>query len=161
LSVWKLCSGHIFSVALEDFPIYQYFGFYVAVLALFILCHYLVVSIMDGESSLKTTVSAVSFGLLPFIFTFPVFTLIKNLLTLNEKLLVVTLEYAIVFWCIAMVFIMLKIIHNYSIKKMIGTLLITVFLMALVILFGSLLYLLMKQIIDFVLQIYTEVIIRV
>jgi len=161
LSVWRLCSGNIFSVSLEDYPVYQYFAFYAAVFALFILCHYLVVSIMDGESDLKMIVSVVSFGLLPFIFTFPLFTLLKNFLTLNEKLLVSTLECAVILWCFVLILVLLKLSHNYSIGKLLGSLVITVFLMAMVVLFGSLLYLLLKQIFDFILQIYTEVIIRV
>lgn len=55
---------------------------------------------------------------------------------------------------------MLKTMHDYSVGKLIATLLLTVFLAIVVVLFGSLLYLMCKQIIDFIIQIYMEVVIR-
>lgn len=159
-SAWRLCSGPIFSTTLENYSLITNFVFYVALFGLFIGGHYLIVSILDGEGSLKMIVSAVSYAVLPFIVTFPIFTLIKNFLTLNEKLLMTTFETAVILLCFTILLIMLKIIHDYSVKKLIGTLLLTVFLMCLVVIFGSLLYVLCTQIVDFVMQIYTEVVIR-
>lgn len=159
-SGWRLCSGPIFSTTLDDYSLLLNFVFYVAVFSLFIICHYLIVSILDGESSLKMIVSAVSFALLPFILTFPIFTLLKNFLTLNEKLLISTVEVAVILLCLVLLFVMLKTMHDYSVGKLIATLLLTVFLAIVVVLFGSLLYLMCKQIIDFIIQIYMEVVIR-
>ena len=138
-SGWRLCSGPIFSTTLDDYSLFLNFVFYVAVFSLFIICHYLIVSILDGESSLKMIVSAVSFALLP---------------------LMSTVEIAVILLCLVLLFVMLKTMHDYSVGKLIATLLLTVFLAIVVVLFGSLLYLMCKQIIDFIIQIYMEVVIR-
>lgn len=159
-AVWRLCSGPIFSVELEDFSLFANFGYYAAIFGLFVLCNFLIVSILDGESSFLMILSATGYAMLPFILTFPILTLIKNFLTLDEALITSTLEVVIIGFCLFTLFLMLKIIHAYSVKKLIGTLLLTVFLMALVVLFGSLLYLLCKQIVDFFMQLYMEVVIR-
>lgn len=160
LTLWRLCSGPLFSAEIEDYPIAVNFAYYCAAFLLFIGCHYLVSSIMSGEASLSMITTVTSYALLPALLLLPVFTLLGNFATVNEAQLIITFEVVVGLFCLVLLFIMLKIVDGYSVGKLIGTLLITAFLMVLVIVFGSLLFLMCRQIFDFIQQVYMEVIIR-
>lgn len=160
LTLWRLCSGPLFSTDIGNYPIPVNFAYYCAAFLLFIGCHYLVSSIMDGEASLSMITTVTSYALLPALLLLPLFTLLGNFATVNEARLIITFEVAVGLYCVFLLLTMLKIVDGYSVGKLIGTLLITAFLMVLVIVFGSLLFLMCRQIIDFIRQVYMEVIIR-
>lgn len=159
-TIWSLCSGPLFAAQIENYPIFVNFAYYCAVFVLFIGCHYLVSSIMEGEASLSMITTVTSYAILPAILLLPILALVGNVATVNEARLITTVGVAVALYCVFLLLAMLKVVDGYSVGKLIGTLLITVFMMVLVVIFGSLLFLMCRQIIDFIQQVYMEVIVR-
>ena len=79
---------------------------------------------------------------------------------MNEQFLCRVILLVAAGWSVVNISVSLIKIHDYSFSKYMKTTLLTLGFMAVVVLLGSLFYLLTKQIIDFVRQVYTEVAIR-
>lgn len=158
--VYRLCSGFLFSAQAEDFPLLVYLGSYGATLALFVVGNTLIASIQGGESSFKTIYIAVSYCFAPLLMAFPMITVLNNLFTYNEQFICQMLLIVAVGWSVVNLSVSLIRIHDFSFKKFLKNLFLTIVFMLVAILLISLFYLLAKQMVDFVKQVYTEVMIR-
>lgn len=155
-----LCAGFIFGVEVSEFPtVFCALGLIGAVV-LFAISNYFVTSINDGEATLKMIFGALAYALAPLLIGLPLLTLICNALTLQEALIVNTIEVALGGLCFVNLSVMLMELHGYNVKQYIISMVLTVLFMVLCILLMSLIYLLSKQLIDFFIQIWTEVTIR-
>ena len=156
----QIGSGFIFATPAEDFPVLIYFGYFLVILLTFILGNYLITSINDGKGSLHSLYISVAYSFAPVIIVMPFLTLLGNFLTFNEQFIFSFGLIVLVSWCILNVSLSLMEIHEYSLSQFMKTTLLTILLMAVAVLLGSIIYLLIKQIIDFVIQVYVEVVIR-
>ncbi|MEH6943580.1 YIP1 family protein [Bacillus sp. JJ722] len=156
-----LGSGYIFTSNVEDFNLGLTTVYIIGSLTLFIVMNYLVSTINNGEGKFTQVYKGVIYSLTPFIIlSFPI-TIISNFLTYNEAFVYeFTLQIAAA-WCGVILFIMIKELHNYTISETVRNILVTIFAMILTVLVVLLLFVLTKQVFDFVYSIVQEVIIRV
>ncbi|MDR7073228.1 YIP1 family protein [Fictibacillus barbaricus] len=130
-------------------------------LFLFITINYLVSTINDGEGRFKDIYIGTIYALAPYVvFSLPI-VLISNILTYNESFLYVFSIRIIYAWCLIILFIMIKEIHNYSVSDTIRNILITLFGMAIMLLVVFIVFVLIDQVYDFVYSIIKEVVLRV
>ena len=119
--------------------------------------NYLVASISDGEGSLRHVIIGSAYSLFPYVLFALPNALFSNLLTLNEAFIYTFSNQLILFWCVVMIVIMVKEIHNYTVSETVRNLLTTLFTMALFLLTAYILYVLFNQLYEFLLAIVQEV----
>ncbi|MBS4177862.1 YIP1 family protein [Lederbergia citrea] len=139
---------------------YEFAIIFVPLLA-FIIVNYLVSTINDGEGRFKDIYIGTIYSLAPYIvFILPV-TLLSNILSGNEYFVHLFSMRIIIGWCLIILFIMIKEIHNYSFSETIRNILVTLFGMAILLLVVFIIFVLMDQVYDFVYSVIKEVLLRV
>lgn len=128
---------------------------------LFIVVNYLVSTINDGEGRLKDIYIGTIYSLAPYIvFIIPI-VLISNVLTLNESFIYIFSIRIVYAWCLLILFIMIKEVHNYTFSETVRNIFITLFGMAIMILVVFIIFVLVDQVYDFVYSILKEAMLRV
>jgi len=132
-----------------------------APLVLFICANYLVCAINDGEGKFTVVFKATIYSLMPLILFWPVVVILSNVLTLNEAFIYQAAMTVLYAYTGILLFIMIKEIHNYSLWETIKIILITAFTMIVMLVSYYLLNGLVQQVINFIIQIISEVGLRV
>lgn len=132
-----------------------------APLALFVSSNYLVSTISDGEGSFKDVYIATIYSLTPYlVLAVPTF-IISNILTLNE---VFMFDFTLMIaggWSLLLLGIMIKEVHNYTFKETMRNIGVTIFAAVVIVLILFILFILTRQVVDFIGSIIGEVSIRV
>ena len=103
----------------------------VIILAVFILCNYLVSAINDGEGTFKDIYKFTGYSLLPMIICLPIAVGISYGLTLNEQV-VITIFQAIGFWGSGIILVIgISETHNYTFSQTIKNIILTIIFMVL------------------------------
>lgn len=132
-----------------------------AVILLFVGCNYLVSSVGEGEARFRDVFIATPYVLSPFTVIMPFIILISHIVTLNELRLLELAVIAIIAWVLVCLFIATREIHAYEPMAVISNLLITVFLMAVVVLAVSLVYMFFDQLVSLIISVVKELNYRV
>lgn len=156
----ELFSGFLFSTPADDFPLLMYFGGILAAVMLFVISNFFITSINDGEATLAMIMDVTAYAMTPLLLGLPVITLLSNGMTGNEALIIHTLTIVMYLVCAVNLSAMLMEIHHYTFRQYVKSLILTILFMLLCILVLSLLWLLLKQAIDFFTQVWTEVSVR-
>jgi sugar lactone lactonase YvrE/uncharacterized membrane protein (GlpM family) len=130
-------------------------------LALFIIVNYLVSTINDGEGRFKDIYIGTVYSLAPYlVFIIPI-TILSNILTYNESFVYVFSIRIIYAWCLIILIIMIKEIHNYTFSDTVRNILVTLFGMVIMLLVIFIVFVLFDQVYDFVYSIIKEAVLRV
>jgi len=130
------------------------------VLILFCASNWAVTSLTDGEGKFKEILMAVCYAMTPLVLILIPATLFSNVITVQEIGFFSLLVGFAVTWFIALVFVGLIVVHNYTVAKALVTAVLT-FIALLVILFlVSLFFTLIMQVYVFINSIYREVTFR-
>ena len=132
-----------------------------AVIALFVGSNYLVSSVGEGEARFRDVFIATPYVLSPFAVIMPFVILISHIVTQNELRLLELGIFAILIWVVICLFIATREIHAYEPRQVISNLLITIFLMAVVVLAVSLVYMFCDQLINMIISVVKELNYRV
>lgn len=133
----------------------------IAVLAVFVLCNYLVSAINDGEGTFKDIYKFTGYSLLPMIICLPISVGISYGLTLNEEVLLTILK-AVGFWGSG-IFLVIGILetHNYTFGQTVKNILLTIIFMILFVIICMVVIIMVDQIKTLIEQIWKEVKLRV
>ena len=128
---------------------------------LWIVSNWCLTTLFDGEGSFRDICIAVGYAVSPLPFILVISTLLSNIVTLDEAM-IVTLITAIGFvWCGALLFFGLMVTHDYSMGKNLLIVLCTILGMAIIIFMALLFSGLIGKIISFVSSLITEIAYRV
>ncbi|PLR99076.1 YIP1 family protein [Bacillus sp. T33-2] len=127
---------------------------------LLIIANYMVSTINDGEGRFRDIYIGTIYSLAPYIvFIIPI-TLVSNVLTYNESFIYIFSTRIVYAWCLLILFIMIKEIHNYSFSETFRNIFVTLFGMVIMILVLFIIFVLFDQVYDFVYSIVKEVLLR-
>lgn len=157
----RFYTGFIFNTVSSDANLFGELLLLVVPLALFIVVNYLVSTINDGEGRLKDIYIGTIYSLAPFLVFSPILTLLSNVLTYNEAFVYIFSIRIIYAWCLIILFIMLKEIHNYTFSDTIRNIFVTLFGMVIMLLVVFIVFVLIDQVYDFVYSIIKEAVLRV
>ena len=160
MSCREIFAGFLFSQDTETFPVVYYALGIIAVILLFVFSNYFITSISDGEGTLSMIASVSAYAMLPLIFGSVILTVVCNVLTLQESLIVNTLTVFLYTYSFVNLSCMLMELHNYTFRQYVKSLILTLLFMILCVLVLSLLYLMVKQGVDFVIRVLMEVALR-
>ncbi|WP_144697673.1 YIP1 family protein [Fictibacillus phosphorivorans] len=157
----RFYTGFIFKTVSSDANLVGELLLLLVPLALFIVVNYLVSTINDGEGRFKDIYIGTIYSLAPFLVFSPILTLLSNVLTYNESFVYVFSIRIIYAWCLIILFIMLKEIHNYTFSDTIRNIFVTLFGMVIMLLVVFIVFVLIDQVYDFVYSIIKEAVLRV
>jgi len=145
----------------EDVSLFIVFVTTFAPLALFIVSNYLVSTISDGEGRFKDVYIGTIYSLSPYlVLSLPVY-IVSNILTLNEVFIYDFTLFAAAGWSLLLLVLMVKEVHNYTVRETIRNIAVTAFSGVVIVLVLFILFILSQQVFDFVGSIIQEVRIRV
>lgn len=124
---------------------------------LWVIANYLVSSIREGEGKLSNVFQGTVVALLPLTFTFPILTILSQILTLNEGFLFTTLLYIGIGVTILYLILMVKEIHFYDMKPTVGNILVSIFTAVMMLVMILIVYILLNEVISVILDIIKEV----
>lgn len=126
-----------------------------------ILCNYLVVTINEGEAFFKELYCAYAYCLTPFILIKPFVVIISNVLTYNEVFLITFANVICWVWFVVLILITIREINNFTVGQTAKAIALTAFTVLIMALLISIIYVLLKQVIDFVITVAREVVYRI
>jgi len=127
---------------------------------LWVAGNYLVCSIRDGEGKLSDVFQASSYSLLPMIITFPLLTLVSQVLTRNETFVYDTIMTLGLVITVIYFVVMVKEIHYYDMKPTIANILISLFTGLMILAVSLIVYFLLNEIYGVIADVIQEVISR-
>jgi tetratricopeptide (TPR) repeat protein len=133
---------------------------FIAVWLCFVVCHYLVSSLRQGEGRFRDVFCGSAYSLFPFVLLGLPITLLSNAMTLSESAIFLFLENGLYVWITLLIFWQAQGIHNYSFGEALVNLLLTVVTMAVCAVLLFIVYSLTTELVHFVYSVYQEVIIR-
>ncbi len=155
----EVFTGFIFNPSdVETISVMGIFVSSIAIILLFVVCHYLISSIVQGNGKLKDVFIATIASFAPVIIFLPFVIIISRFLTLNESFIYSFSTIGLWGWSFILLFFMIKEIQELEVGETIANILLTAVTMILFVAFGFLLYALASQIINFIKEVVMEVI---
>ena len=128
---------------------------------LFTLANWTITTLSDGKGNLKEIFFVVCYSLVPIIIFRVGVPILSHLFSLNELAYLNMLDIIGFAWAGIMIFIGIMEIHEYTFKKMLGTLVLTVVSAAIIVFVVMLSFSLLQEILSFVYSIYREISLRI
>lgn len=124
---------------------------------LFLVGSYLISSINDGEGDFRTVYVTFAYSLSAFILCSPVLTALTHVFTLTEIFICQMLSALILGYTAVMLFISIKEVHGYNLRKTVANILLTLFFMVVSILAVIILFILWRELFSFLSEVFEEV----
>ena len=161
VAVYDCFTGFIFcAVAEEDRNLLLEFAKVLAPFLLFCVCNWCVTSLIGGEGSFRDIAMAAAYSLTPLVVFLPLATLLSHALTKEEQDFYVVFVVLAGLWTVMLLVCSNKQIHNYSMGRALGILLLTVLVMLIVVFLLVLAFVLVQQFVSFVQDIADELYLR-
>jgi tetratricopeptide (TPR) repeat protein len=126
----------------------------------FVFANYLISSLMEGEGTFKAIFINTCGALIPVYLILPILIILSNVLTYNEQFIYQFGLTIMIGWSAVLVFFIIKDTHNYTIKETIYNLIMTILMMVVMIILVIMVYMMMMQVVEFVADLFKEVIIN-
>jgi len=147
---------NVIFVADNPYLLYELATFIFVVL-LWMASNYLICSINDGEGTFLQSVNGTAYAMTPILFVFPVVILLSNGLTLEQSVFFYLPQAIAGLWVLFLKFFVIKDLHNYEVGETFTIIFKSIFTMLIIGLCVFVLYTLGSQLINFILDVITEV----
>ncbi|TAH64586.1 MAG: tetratricopeptide repeat protein [Anaerolineaceae bacterium] len=123
---YQTSKGFIYQFSdIEDMDINAIVIGFLSILALVIICNYLVTSIKDGDGSLKQVYMIPAYGMLPAMVSMLTVIIMSHFLTQNEAFILTIVMIIGVVWSIINIFLGFQTVHDYTSGETVVSLIIT------------------------------------
>ena len=133
----------------------------VVVLGLVVGCSYLVCTINDGEGKLKAIYCSFVYSVGPYFVLTPFIFMMSHAVTYNEVFFIQFAYFAMGVWIAVLMFISIKEVNNYSVKKTFQIIGLTLFTILIACLLAFIIYVLWSQVFDFLSSLIGEVVYKI
>ncbi|BBH20321.1 hypothetical protein Back11_16660 [Paenibacillus baekrokdamisoli] len=158
----KATASFIFSpVRFEELNLWTEMQTYLLPWITWVVCSYLVGSVMKGQGTFKRVFIVNSVALMPIIIIHLPTQLLSRVLTLQEGIIYKLLMNGTEIWVLALIFIGTMIVQNYNLKEALKMIVVSLFTLGCFWVFGFVLIGLLYQAVDFFMRIGQELIDRV
>ena len=158
-SVCKWCfSGFIFNEnELVDFNVWLEIGKTAGLFLLWVVSAWLVTNLMDSSARMTDIIVVTAVSLIPYIIGLVSYTILSNILTVEEGSYLLVLQVAVLLWSFAILWGGMREINEMSFKTSLLCMIFIVLGMTLIIFMAILLWSLLQQVVSFASQIFTEI----
>lgn len=122
-----------------------------------VICHYLIGSIRQGQARFRDIFVGSAYSLFPVALLGLPLALLSNIMTLSESSIYIAIVYFMILWCAALMFWMIMTLQNYSVGETIVTILLTIFSMIILWVIILIIVGLSSETIEFLITVYREV----
>ncbi len=143
-----------------DYDFFMTLFLTVGIFLLFIVANWSVCTIMNGKGSLKDITATCAYALIPYLISILINTLLSNVLTIEESAFLGIFTAIGLIWTVALLFIGLQSIHQYSFWGTVGSVLLTIVGMLIICFIAVLFYTLVQQAVAFIQSLITELSLR-
>lgn len=157
----KYYTGFLFKQAPDGS--FNLLGDFVSIFGAFLLlvtCCYLVCTITEGEATFKSLFIGMAYALIPLILALPLRFALSHVLSYNESVFISLLDFVAYAATAILVFLSVMYLNDYTMKKTLWTLVLTAFTALLTAALMFVVYVLISQLVDFLVSIYGEVVYR-
>lgn len=140
-------------------PVY-FLAIFILPLALWVVCSYMVSSVMYGEGHFKSVFMGSAYMLSPYLVFMPLVIILSYVLTENEAFVIEFGSMIIWGYVAIQLFLSVKEINNYTPRRTVGGIVISLFFIVIVIMAFSIVYMLCNEFIEMVTTIVKEVMYR-
>jgi hypothetical protein len=134
---------------------------YTGAVLLFVISNNLIASTGDGRGTLGYVFKGTMVSLTPITLFYIPFILLTNVLTLQEVFIVDFLHSALFVWSVMLIVLMVMQIHDYKFSEAVKNLLLTVFTMIVIFVICVVIFVLGKELIEYIIRVVEEVVLRV
>lgn len=158
----SVAGGFLFNTAkLEDFNIFYVLLRSLFLVLLFVIGNWSLCTLLDGEGRMIDIYVYTCYCLPPLIAYKIIATILSHVVTADEYVFVTMLYTCTIIWVGCMLIFAMKRLHNYTMKKALWCMLLTIVAMAIVFFLIYLFFTLFQQLLTFIMTIYTEIRMRV
>lgn len=151
-------TGFLFHpVELSQINLFGSLGLFIVPWITWIIANYLVCSVKDGEGKFREVIQGSTYALAPYLFFSIPTLLLSNIVTLDERVIIDSLNTIMFLWMGVMLIVMTQVIHNFDFVETLKNIAITVFTIGTIWLFAFLIFGLSYNLYDFFYQLYKEV----
>jgi hypothetical protein len=143
------------------FNIIPYFGWTVLLFLTWVTGNWAVCTLLDGEGTMKRIFIFSAYALVPYVVSLYLETALSHLLIQDESVFLDTVRLTGFLWSAVMMFSAIKSVHQYSVRKTLGAVLLTIAAMLLMLFLLVLIMALVQQVYVFVCSVYTEIVYRI
>lgn len=155
------CTGFAFDINREtDFSLFTTLLVTVGLFVIFVASNWALCTLIEGKGTLKDIVATTAYSLIPFITSQIIAVVLTNVLVPSESVFIEIVIVAGILWSAFVLILGMISIHEFSVSKTVVSLLFTLLGMVIVLFLGVLIFSLMRQIVNFVISVYKEVIFR-
>ncbi|WP_058302664.1 YIP1 family protein [Gorillibacterium timonense] len=132
------------------------------VLPFFLWCiaNWSVTTLLEGEGKFSEIVMASSYSLVPIVLIYFPMTLVSRFMAQEETAFYYLLNSIAGIWFVLLLFVGIMTVHQYSASKTIITMILSVIVMVIIVFLGALVFSMIQQIYEFIMNIYRELIFR-
>ena len=123
---------------------------------LFTLANYSITTLTEGKGSFKDIFMVTCYSLMPLIIFQVITPILTHIMSLNELTYLTILDFAGYGWMAVMLLLCIQEIHEYSMRKMVATIVLTVIGAAIIVFVVMLFFSLLQELGSFVYSIYRE-----
>lgn len=152
----RLTAFHFSDAGGEQFNVLLTAGRTIGIFVLFVFCNWASSTLADGEGTLKEIWIFSSYSLIPYCMTIGAMTAISRVLSLEEAAFWSAFWVIGIGWTLIHAFVAIKEVHQFTVKRTVGILLVTVLGMYLMLLVITLAYSLLIQLLGFISTIISE-----
>lgn len=157
----RQATGYILNYnVLKELNIYKEIGVVVVPYLLWCLSNWCITTLVDGEGSFKDIVITTAYSLVPMIVLNIPMVILSNILTIDEISLYYLLDAISIIWFVFLLVIGIMTIHQFTMTKTIGTIIIAIVGMIVMVCLFMLFFALIQQFVNFVKLVYDEVSLR-
>ena len=147
---------NVIFVANNQYLLYE-LALLIFIVLLWVVSNYLICSINDGEGTFIQSVNGTAYAMTPLLFVFPVVILLSNGLTLEQSVFFYLPQAVTGLWILFLQFFVIKDLHNYDVGETFSIIFKSIFTMLIIGLCVFVLYTLGSQLVNFILDVITEV----
>ncbi len=145
--------------ASDEFNLLKTIGFAVIPIVLWCLCNWSVSTLLDGEGKPSAIILSTAYAILPYTVVKLVCIALSNVVTLEQAMFITLPTAFALVWTAFLLFSSVVTIHGYSAKQAVGTIILTIFAMAIVLFLAVLVINLVQQMAYFIVSIYNQLVI--
>ncbi|MEK4062614.1 MULTISPECIES: YIP1 family protein [Paenibacillus] len=127
---------------------------------LWCLSNWAITTLMDGEGEFKEIMMATGYALVPIVIIYTPMIIASRFMAEEETAFYYLMMSISSIWFVALLFVGIMTVHQYTVLKTVVTMLLTVVVMGIVIFLGTLVLSMLQQIIEFFVNIYRELTFR-
>lgn len=161
--VWVLdrgIKGFLFQPLNSEFRLLEVLSISFLPVLLWCVCNWAVSTLLDGDGKPSTIMMATAYALVPYILFKFVEVILSNVLTLDQSMVLSVLLLFGTVWCVILLVASVIVVHNYTLTRSVGVIVLIIAAMAIVIFLAIMLLNLVDQMRFFLLNLYQEIVIN-